>query len=140
MQHKSPSQPKATISTITNLPSVSLESALPTATSASTMLAPEEVYVPDPRNEDRSEFTPAQKRAARQKRRKQRAAMAEKADKFAHAKGIKGDKERAQQALIGTKGVTVLGKGGRELKAEKGKGTKRKRGDEDGSSGVALKL
>lgn len=66
--------------------------------------------------------------------------MAEKADKFAHAKGIKGDKERAQQALIGTKGVTVLGKGGRELKAEKGKGTKRKRGDEDGSSGVALKL
>lgn len=100
------------------------------------MLAPEEVFVPDPTAEDRSSFTPAQKKAARQKRRKARASMAAAADKF--VKGAKGEKERAVKELVGTKGVTVIGKGG---KVEKG--TKRKRGDDDGrtaSNGVGLKL
>lgn len=101
------------------------------------MLAPEEVYVPDPTNEDRSDFTPSQKKQARQKRRKQRAQMANSAEKF--SKGVKGEKERATKELLGARGVTVIGKGGKLT--EGGKGTKRKRGD-DGpvSSGVALKL
>lgn len=135
-----PQQPKATIQTLTNLPTIALESALPTATSAGTMLAPEEVYTPDPTAEDRSEFTPSQKKQARQKRRKQRAAVAKSAEKFAAAKGgVKAEKERATKELIGTKGVNVIGKNGRIT--EGGKGVKRKRG-EDGpvSSGVALKL
>jgi U3 small nucleolar RNA-associated protein MPP10 len=36
-------QPKATITTVSNLPSISLESALPTTNSTSTLMAPEEV-------------------------------------------------------------------------------------------------
>lgn len=101
------------------------------------MLAPEEVFVPDPTNEDRSEFTPSQKKQARQKRRKQRAAMAKSAEKF--VKGVKGEKERATKELVGTKGVTVIGKGGKAI--EGGKGVKRKRGDDAPvSSGVGLKL
>lgn len=111
-----------------------MESALPTTASVSTLLAPEEVFVPDPTNEDRSDFTPSMKKTARQKRRKARAAMAKSAEKF--SKGQKGEKERATKELVGTKGVTVIGKGG---KVEGGK--KRKRGDEDdGRSGVSLKL
>jgi U3 small nucleolar RNA-associated protein MPP10 len=131
-----PKPPKATIQTVSNVASVNLESALPTTKSTSTLLAPEEVYVPDVTNEDRSDFTPAQKKAARQKRRKARAEMAKQAEKF--SKGVKGDKERAVKQLVGTKGVTVIGKGG---KAETG-GKKRKRGEDDGvvHSGVGLKL
>ncbi|KAM0752990.1 Mpp10 protein [Meredithblackwellia eburnea MCA 4105] len=130
-----PKPPKASITTVSNVAAVSMESALPTTTSTSNLLAPEEIFVTDPTNEDRSEFTPSQKKQARQKRRKARASMAKSAEKF--SKGVKGDKERATKQLVGTKGVTVLGKGG---KVEKG--TKRKRGadDEGGRSGVSLKL
>ena len=112
-----------------------MESALPATTTTSTLLAPEEVFVPDPTNEDRSDFTPSQKKQARQKRRKARASIAKAAEKF--SKGAKGDKERATKELVGTKGVTVLGKGGKVAA-----GTKRKRdGDDDGGrSGVSLKL
>ncbi|KAI5478220.1 U3 small nucleolar RNA-associated protein MPP10 [Pseudohyphozyma bogoriensis] len=129
-----PKPPKASITTISNLPSVSLESALPTTSSTATLLAPEEVFVPDPTKEDRSDFTPSQKKQARQKRRKARASMAKAAEKF--SKGEKGEKERATKQLLGTKGVTVIGKGGKVEKP-----LKRKRASEDeGRSGVSLKL
>lgn len=130
-------QPKASITTITNVSSITLESSLPTGQSVSTLLAPEETFVPDPTNEDRSDFTPSMKKQARQKRRKARASMAAAAEKF--SKGTKGEKERAEKLLVGTKGVTVIGKS-----AAKGGLGKRKRGAEDegtsGRSGVGLKL
>ena len=117
-----------------------MESALPTATSAGTMLAPEEVYVPDPTAEDRSDFTPSQKKQARQKRRKARAAMAKTAEKFAAKKGgvVRAEKEKATKELLANRGVSVIGKGGKVT--EGGKGVKRKRGEEGVTSGVALKL
>ncbi|SGY33154.1 BQ5605_C002g01456 [Microbotryum silenes-dioicae] len=144
-----PKPPKSTISTITNVPSLSLESALPPTQKATSMLAPEEVFVPDPTNEDRSDFTPAQKKAARQKRRKARAAMAEQVERIKESKGAKGakkDKEMATQMLVGQKGVTVLGKGGEKVEAVNGKKRKRSEGGDDdaggpsGVSGVRLKL
>lgn len=61
--------------------------------------------------------------------------MAAAAEKF--SKGAKGEKERATKELVGTKGVTVIGKGGKV----EGNGLKRKRGDEgEGRSGISLKL
>ncbi|EFP88587.2 hypothetical protein PGT21_036623 [Puccinia graminis f. sp. tritici] len=42
--HFTPHQPTATIKTINNLPAISLESSLPTATGAGTLLAPEELF------------------------------------------------------------------------------------------------
>ncbi|BGP12231.1 hypothetical protein JCM10213_007489 [Rhodosporidiobolus nylandii] len=144
-----PKAPKATITTVSNLPSISLESALPTTNSTSTLLAPEEVYSASGPSSalavDKADLTPAQKKAQRQKEREQRKGQHEKAARILEAKqrrkGVKGEKERAEQILLGTKGVTVIGKNGAE-KAKAGK--KRKRG-EDGMgkgepSGVALKL
>ncbi|GAA6041534.1 hypothetical protein JCM8097_004248 [Rhodosporidiobolus ruineniae] len=145
-----PKAPKATITTVSNLPSISVESALPTTNSTSTLLAPEEVYSASGSTSalavDKADLTPAQKKAQRQKAREQRKSQHEKADRILAAKqrrkGVKGEKERAEQILLGTKGVTVIGKNG----AEKSKaGKKRKRGDGDGMgagqpSGVGLKL
>lgn len=143
------SQPKATITTVSNLPSISVESALPTTNSTSALLAPEEVYAASGSSSalaiDKADLTPAQKKAQRQKAREQRKSQHEKADRILEAKqrrkGVKGEKEKAEQILLGTKGVTVIGKSG----ADKGKaGKKRKRGDSDGLGGqptsVALKL
>ena len=132
--HYTPKAPKGTISTVSNLPAISVESALPTSTSAATMLAPEEVYTPDPTKEDRSDFTPAQKRAARQKRRKARASIAKAAEKFTKP-GAAGEKERALKQLAGTKGVTVIGKGG----SKDGKAAKPNR-EPDTRPGAAFKL
>lgn len=111
-----------------------MENTLPTTSSTSTLLAPEEVFTVDPTNEDRSDFTPSMKKQARQKRRKARASIAKATEKF--AKGAKGEKERANKILVGTKGVTVIGKNG---KVEGGNKRKRDDGD-DGRSGVGLKL
>lgn len=63
--------------------------------------------------------------------------MAKSMEQF--SQGAKGEKERATKELIGTKGVTVIGKGG---KIETGAGKKRKRDDDtaSGRSGVAFKL
>ncbi|GAA6061342.1 hypothetical protein JCM10212_004823 [Sporobolomyces blumeae] len=142
-----PKAPKASIETVSNLPSITLESALPTGSSASTLLAPEEVYTADKQltAADKSTLTPAQKKALRQKDRTERKAVHERVDRIKDAKlkkrGVKGEKEKAAQQLIGTKGVTVIGKGGKE---EKAAGKKRKRGDADGNkasqSSVGLKL
>jgi len=64
-------QPKATISTVTNVSATTLESALPTTKSVNTMLAPEEVFAPlATKSRARSELTPSEKRALRSKERK----------------------------------------------------------------------
>ena len=112
-------QPKATISTVFNVAATTLESALPTSKSASTMLAPEEVFAPsssDPRA--RSELTPSEKRALRTKerkaRKKSRDALDKGVDKFSKVKGIGGVKKQKEAALKSVvkagKGVTVIGK------------------------------
>ncbi|GAA5930282.1 hypothetical protein JCM3775_004351 [Rhodotorula graminis] len=148
--HFTPKAPKATITTMSNLPSVSLESALPTSQSTTTLLAPEEVYTasgPDSALAiDKADLTPQQKKALRQKQRQGRKQTAERAERILASqerrKGVRGEKEAAERQLIGARGVTVLGKGGKEKKAE---GKKRKRGDADGMGAgtprsVGLKL
>lgn len=117
--HFTPKQPKAVISTISNVSTTTLESALPTTKSAATMLAPEEVFLPsssEPRA--RSELTPAEKRSLRGKERKmkkkQRDALNTSVDKYAQAKSIGGVKRQKRAALESVvkrgKGVTVVGK------------------------------
>lgn len=114
-------QPKVTISTISNVPTATLESALPTTKSTVTMLAPEEVFAPlstEPRA--RSEMTPVEKRALRgrerKSRKKARDVLNKVIDKFAknrstsmpkHAK----HKQAASKGVVKDgKGVTVIGK------------------------------
>lgn len=132
---------------MSNLPSISVESALPTTHSTSTLLAPEEVYSAKEAGPgasalavDAADLTPAQKKAARQKQRHERKARAEKADRILAArdrkKGVRGEKDAAERKLIGVKGVTVLGKGKKEAAAAGGN-KKRKRGDGDGMGGAA---
>ncbi|GAA5860304.1 hypothetical protein JCM8547_003457 [Rhodosporidiobolus lusitaniae] len=143
-----PKAPKATITTVSNLPSISLESALPTTNSTSTLLAPEEVYSAHARHSalaiDAADLTPAQKKAARQKGREARKSQHEKKERVLERemkrRGVRGEKEKAEKTLVGLRGVTVLGKGG---EVKKGGGVKRKRGEEGGRgepSGVGLKL
>ncbi|KAF8973955.1 U3 small nucleolar ribonucleoprotein complex, subunit Mpp10 [Flammula alnicola] len=119
--HFVPKLPKATISTVTNTATATLESALPTTKSTSTMLAPEEVFSASPSSSRaRSELTPAEKRALHTKERKtkkrQRDALDKSVDKFAKAKGIGSVKKQKQAALDSIvkhgKGVTVVGKKG----------------------------
>ncbi|KAJ7103497.1 U3 small nucleolar ribonucleoprotein complex, subunit Mpp10 [Mycena belliarum] len=117
--HFMPKQPKAIISSISNVSTASMESALPTTKSATSMLAPEEVFSAsssDPRA--RSELTPAEKRALRGKERKakmkRRDTLNNSVDKYAKLKGIGGIKKQKQAALASVvktgKGVTVVGK------------------------------
>ncbi|KAL4068064.1 U3 small nucleolar ribonucleoprotein complex, subunit Mpp10, partial [Scleroderma citrinum] len=114
--HYVPKQPKATITTISDVPAATLESALPVGKSLSSMLAPEEVFAPvssDPRT--RSELTPAEKRAMRTKERKARKKAQDKLEKsvnkHAKVKGVKQQKDAALKSLVKSgKGVTVVGK------------------------------
>ncbi|KIJ68411.1 hypothetical protein HYDPIDRAFT_82734 [Hydnomerulius pinastri MD-312] len=115
--HYVPKQPKASISTVSDLPAASLESALPSGKSAASMFAPEEVFAPassDARS--RSELTPAEKRVLRAKerkaRKKTRDALEKSVDKYAKMKGgVKQQKEAALKSLVKSgKGVTVVGK------------------------------
>ncbi|KNZ55167.1 hypothetical protein VP01_274g2 [Puccinia sorghi] len=74
--HFTPHQPTATIKTINNLPSISLESSLPTATGAGTLLAPEELFSVRSTRElvtDTADLTHAQKQNLRTHLKKQRA-------------------------------------------------------------------
>ncbi|KAF9569584.1 Mpp10 protein [Agrocybe pediades] len=116
-----PKQAKAVISTVTNVATATLESALPTTKSTSTMLAPEEVFSASSSSlKARSELTPAEKRTQRTKERKlrkrQRDSLKKSVDKFAKPKGISGVKKQKQAALESVvkhgKGVTVVGKKG----------------------------
>ncbi|KAF9526428.1 U3 small nucleolar ribonucleoprotein complex, subunit Mpp10 [Crepidotus variabilis] len=115
--HFVPKQPKATISTVTNAPTVSIESTLPTSKSATSMLAPEEVFSSSPSAlKVRSEMTPTEKRAARSKdkksKKKQRDALEMSVNKFVRRKGTaKQQKKAALESLVKQgKGVTVVGK------------------------------
>ncbi|KAJ7619063.1 U3 small nucleolar ribonucleoprotein complex, subunit Mpp10 [Mycena polygramma] len=117
--HFMPKQPKATISSISNVSSATLESALPTTKSAASMLAPEEVFAAASSDlRARSELTPAEKKALRGKERKakqkSRDNLNNSVDKYAKLKGIGGIKKQKQAALASVvktgKGVTVVGK------------------------------
>ncbi|KAF9267796.1 Mpp10 protein [Marasmius fiardii PR-910] len=129
--HFTPKQPKATISTVSNVSTATLESALPTTQSASTMLAPEEVFAPQASDlRARSELTPAEKQALRRKerkaRKKNRDALDKSVDKYAKAKkggSVKKQKEEALKSVVKSgKGVTVVGKKSKDL--TKGKKSK----------------
>jgi U3 small nucleolar RNA-associated protein MPP10 len=128
--HYTPKAPKASISTISNVSAATLESALPTSKTVSSMLAPEEVFKTassDPRA--RSELTPAEKRSLRGKerkaRKKTRDALDKSVDKYAKMKGIKKQKDAALKNVVKAgKGVTVVGKKTRDVlksKSVKGK-------------------
>ncbi|KAK0233204.1 U3 small nucleolar ribonucleoprotein complex, subunit Mpp10 [Armillaria fumosa] len=115
--HFTPKQAKATISSISNVATTSLESALPTTESTATMLAPEEVFAPSPADlRSRSEMTPSEKQALRAKerraRRKRRDQLNTAVDKYAKTKGsIKSQKKVALETAVKSgKGVTVVGK------------------------------
>ncbi|KAG6911942.1 hypothetical protein DXG01_000190 [Tephrocybe rancida] len=119
-----PKQPTATISAVSNVSTATLESALPTTKSITTMLAPEEVFAPsaaEPRA--RSELTPAEKRALRGRERKakkkSRDALDKNVDKFAKVRGIgsvKRQKKAALESVVKSgKGVTIVGKPKKEL-------------------------
>ncbi|KAG8874726.1 hypothetical protein FRB97_005684 [Tulasnella sp. 331] len=66
--HFTPRQPKAVITTISNVASTTLESALPTSVSTSTLLAPQEVFAHDVRaTKSKTELTPDEKKNIRGK-------------------------------------------------------------------------
>ncbi|KAK0198426.1 U3 small nucleolar ribonucleoprotein complex, subunit Mpp10 [Armillaria mellea] len=115
--HFTPKQAKATISSLSNVATTSLESALPTTESTATMLAPEEVFAPSPADlRSRSEMTPSEKQALRAKERKARKKRRDQlntaVDKYAKTKGsIKSQKKVALETAVKSgKGVTVVGK------------------------------
>ncbi|KAL1737161.1 Mpp10 protein-domain-containing protein [Schizophyllum commune] len=123
-------QPKASISTISNMPTASLESALPTAVSTTSMLAPQEIHAPKPSDlRARTELTPAEKRALHHKerkaKRKMRDTLEKSVDKFARMKGAKGTRKQKEEALRSVvksgKGVTVVGKKNKEILEQRGK-------------------
>lgn len=122
-------QPLATISTINNTSTVNLESALPTTTSATMMLTPEEVYAPRTlTSQTKNELSPAEKKALfnknRKLRKKTRDQLAKSVDKFARTKKIstKKQKEAALSNIIkSSKGITVIGKESVEKVGKKGK-------------------
>ena len=128
-------QPKAQITTIDNLPTTSLESALPSTSAATTLLAPEELFAPPSASAAvaRSELTPDQAHAARTKRRKAKQGERKRLNEMAelHGKkpgsgkgkgGVRGEKERALEGLVKSgKGVTVVGKDGRNQSRKRGR-------------------
>ncbi|KAI0724517.1 U3 small nucleolar ribonucleoprotein complex, subunit Mpp10 [Cerioporus squamosus] len=129
--HFTPKAPKATITSVSNVAAATLESALPTTKATSTMLAPEEVYAPASSDmRARSELTPAEKRALRNKQKKTnkkaRDAIDKSVQKFGRPKGL-GDVKRQKEAALKTlvksgKGVTVVGKKSKEVEGKRGPG------------------
>lgn len=137
--HFTPKPPSATISTLSNMPAISMESALPTTASTATLLAPEEVFSADPKavQRDRSNLTHAQKQLERKQRKKARSSLSKAIDKLGGKKAsAKAQKEESLKKLVGTKGVTVIGK----QPVGKGKGKGKQREDKPAQSGVGLKL
>ncbi|SNX87237.1 related to MPP10 - component of the U3 small nucleolar ribonucleoprotein [Melanopsichium pennsylvanicum] len=138
--HFTPKAPKATIQTLTNAPSVSMETALPSTASSSTMLAPEEVYERQRHSTAmegaKSEMTPEEKQRLHNKLRHEKKQRNEKIQDTRKALEMSGlvrskkvnEKEEKQQALkklVGNRGVSVIGKGevsGSGQSAKKGKG------------------
>jgi U3 small nucleolar RNA-associated protein MPP10 len=128
-------QPKATISTVSNVAAASMESALPTTRATATMLAPEEVFAPASADvRARSELTPGEKRATRNRSKKAHKKEHAQIDAAAvgakaAAKGLKGVKKEKEEALKSIvkagRGVTVVGKKNKEI-ADKVKGKRSK--------------
>ncbi|TFK30473.1 Mpp10 protein [Coprinopsis marcescibilis] len=123
-----PKQPKSIISTVSDVSATTMESALPTAKSANSMLAPEEIFSAETSHiRSKSELTPLEKRALRTKERKlkkkQRSLLDNTIDKVAKARSIGGVKKQKQAALEkivkSGKGVTVVGKSAKDLKTKK---------------------
>ncbi|EST05324.1 Mpp10 protein [Kalmanozyma brasiliensis GHG001] len=149
--HFTPKAPKATIQTLTNAPSVSIESALPATASTSTMLAPEEVYE-RPRHSGamdgaKSEMTPEEKQRLHNKLRQEKRQRNEKIQDTRKALEQSGlvrakkvnDREEKQQALkklVGNRGVSVIGKEANAAGAGTGKNAKNK-GKANGANGAA---
>ncbi|KAI0801298.1 U3 small nucleolar ribonucleoprotein complex, subunit Mpp10 [Fomes fomentarius] len=129
--HFTPKAPKATITSMSNVAVATLESALPTTKATSTMLAPEEIYAPaSSEMRAKSELTPAEKRALRNKQKKTnkkaRDALEKSVQKFGRPKGV-GDVKRQKEAALKTlvksgKGVTVVGKKSKEVEGKRGRG------------------
>ncbi|KAM6498141.1 U3 small nucleolar ribonucleoprotein complex, subunit Mpp10 [Amanita muscaria] len=119
--HFTPKQPKAVISTVSNVPVTTLESALPTTKSATSMMAPEEIHAPVTSElRARSEMTPSEKKALHNKRkkakRKTRDLLEKSVDKFAKMKNAKKQKQAALESVVKVgKGVTVVGKQNKDL-------------------------
>ncbi|KAF9239774.1 Mpp10 protein [Melanogaster broomeanus] len=109
----------SSISTVSDLPAASLESALPVGKSAASMLAPEEVYAPASSDvRARSELTPAEKRILRAKERKARKKTRDVLQKSVKG-GMKKQKEAALRSVIKSgRGVTVVGKQNKKEKAK----------------------
>lgn len=143
-----PKQPKAQIQTVENLPTTSMETALPPTSAASAMLAPEEQFAPPKQGElrARTEMTPEEKQRAWQRKKQAKKGEAKRLEEMAQlygragknkTKGSKGEKEDALRSLVKQgKGVTVVGKGGRE--ADKAK--RRVEGDAAEQNSKRLKL
>jgi U3 small nucleolar RNA-associated protein MPP10 len=103
----------------------------------------------------KAELTPAERKAARQRTRRQRSAREKQLDTLSNgalvvgggrarkAKGIKGDKvekQAAVDALVGKRGVTVIGKPSAKVKAVKGKAVARAEVRMASHGSAALKL
>lgn len=136
-----PKAPKAQITTIDNIATTTMETALPSSQAASTMLAPHELFAGPSKNElvARSEQTPEEAKAARGKARKHKKAERARLDATAQLYGKKRktareEKDEALKHLVKSgKGVTVLGKGSKE-------DAKRKQRDEAAPDAKRLKL
>ena len=118
-------QPKAVISTVSNVPAASLESALPTTKSTKTVLAPEELFTVTASDlRARSELTPSEKRALHNKKKAKKARdnLQNHTDKYAKMKDSRKQKQAALESVVKSgKGVTVVGKKNKELLAKKNK-------------------
>ena len=82
-------------------------------------------------------MTPAQKRALHQKGRQRRKKNADKVENLSGANSNAAAKEKARKELIGTRGVSVIGKDGKKQKDVKGKG---KATSQTEQNGVRFKL
>lgn len=142
--HFTPKAPKATIQTISNTPTITMEESLPSTSNYASQLAPEEVYDAGRHNAalqgNRSEMTPEEKKRLQKQLRGDKKARNQRIDsvkknleinKQAFAKnrggkfvgsGKKGsrndaiEKQDALNKLLGNKGVSVVGKGNEEKK------------------------
>ncbi|ORX33861.1 Mpp10 protein-domain-containing protein [Kockovaella imperatae] len=147
-----PKQPKASITTLDNLPTTSLESALPPTSAVTTLLAPEELFAAPPTatNIARSEQTPEQAHAARNRRRKaqkgERKRLEEMAELYGKKpasgkSGIRAEKQKALEGLVKTgKGVTVVGKGSKNAAGDRGQKRGREEQKDRAEDGKRLKL
>ena len=136
--HFTPKAPKANIETVSNTASISLESALPSAQSTSTVAAPEEVYNSDKfGGVSRDEMSTTEKRSQRNKIRKSKAKDRQRLSNVVDNKSKKqrtsvaDEKREALKKLTQGKGVTVVGKGDTK---------QQRKGGEQNKNAAALKL